>query len=60
MMDGPNRRASYLATFLGFLGGYWLSGWSLRAKNKKTQQKYEKEIAVSQSFSFMPFGFGCE
>lgn len=47
-MIPPNtcRRAAYLATFLGFLGGYWLSGWSLRAKNKKTKQKYEKEIAV--------------
>lgn len=40
------RRAAYLATCLGFLGGYWLSGWSLRAKNKKMKQKYEKEIAV--------------
>lgn len=42
------RRAAYLATCLGFLGGYWLSGWSLRAKNKKLKQKYEKEIAVSK------------
>ena len=40
------RRAAYLATCLGFLGGYWFSGWSLRAKNKKMKQKYEKEIAV--------------
>jgi hypothetical protein len=45
----PCRRPYYLALFGGGATGFILSGWSLRSKNRKLKDKYEKEFKVRRT-----------
>lgn len=35
-----------MAAFTGGVLGYWFSGWSLRTKNRKLKEKYDREYKV--------------